>query len=277
MLLVSPAIALVTLVIFAGWLYFSSGRGTIPWWALIVAVLVFVLGLFLFSSAINRQGNLGSGTPVGVIGAFMREADKWGQYQLERGSGRVQDIFSQMPAGLRLPFVVVYGIFQPVLPAALVEPTTFTWRMIAILRAAGWYILLPMLIFPLVAGSGAGADKERRLWLWLAFITWMWILLSSLRAGGDQWDNPRYRAILFLWQAILAGYAIVWWRESRSVWFTRILLGEAAFLVVFSQWYASRYLHWGGRLSFGGTVILVLGLWVLIAAGGWAWDRRRRA
>ena len=277
MLLVSPAVALVTLVIFAGWLYFSSERGRIPWWGVAAAALVFVLVIFLFSAAINRQGNLGSGAPVGIIGAFLREADKWGQHLLESGSGWVQKLFDEMPDWLEPPFVMAYGIFQPVLPAALVEPTTFTWRIIAILRAAGWYTLLPALVFSFVAGSGAGAAKERKVWMWLSVLAWTWILLAALRGGGDQWDNPRYRAILFLWQAILAGYAFVWWQETRNAWFTRVLLGEVIFLAVFSQWYASRYFHWGGQMPFGGMVILILGLWALIFAGGWWWDRRQSA
>ena len=276
MLLVSPAVALVTLVIFAGWLYFSSERGRIPWWGVAAAALVFVAGLFLLSTAINRQGNLGSGTPVGIIGAFLREAVKMDVYHLERGSGWVQKLFNEMPEWLRLPFVMTYGIFQPVLPASLVEPTTLTWRIIGILRAAGWYALLPALVFSVVAGAGAGAAKERKIWMWLSVLTWMWILLTALRGGGDQWDNPRYRAILFLWQAILAGYAFVWWRETRNAWFTRVLLGEIAFLAVFSQWYASRYYQWGGALPFGGMVALIVGLWALIGVGGWLWDRRKR-
>ncbi len=277
MVLVSPAIAAVTLVILAGWMYFSSERGRVPWWALVAAGVIFVAALFILSAALNRQGNLGEGTPVGILRTFLREADKWGQYQLERGSGRVQDIFGDIPEWLRLPFVVVYGIFQPVLPAALVEPTTLTWRIIGILRAAGWYTLLPMLVFSFVAGLGAGTGRDRKVWIWLSLLAWGWVLFASLRAGGDQWDNPRYRAILFLWQSLLAGQAIVWWRETRNTWFTRVLLGEVVFLAVFSQWYASRYFHWGGRLSFGGTVLLILVLWALIGAWGWVWDRRRRA
>ena len=51
MLLVSPSIALVTLVILGGWLYFSSERGRFPWWVAVVLGVVFVAGLFLLSSA----------------------------------------------------------------------------------------------------------------------------------------------------------------------------------------------------------------------------------
>mgnify|MGYP000847462728 FL=1 len=274
MLLVSPAVALVTLVILAGWIFFSSEKGRLPWWAVVVVLIIFVAGLFLLSAAVNRQGNLGGGTPVGVLGSFLREVNKWGMHQIESGSGWVQKLFDEMPAWMRLPFVMIYGVFQPVLPAALVEPTTLTWRILGIFRAVGWYALLPALLFAGLPGAGSGSAGERKVWLWLWAVAWAWVLFTALRGGGDQWDNPRYRTILFLWQALLAGQAWVWWRETCNPWFTRVLLGELAFLAVFSQWYASRYFHWGGQMGFGGMVGLILGLWALIGVGGWWWDRR---
>jgi hypothetical protein len=277
MLLVSPAVALVTLVILAGWMFFSSEKGRVPWWVVVAVVIVFAAGLFLLSSAVNREGNLGGGTPVGILGSFMREVNKWGLHQIESGSGWVQKLFDEMPAWMRLPFVMIYGVFQPVLPAALVEPTTSTWRVIGILRAAGWYALLPALLFAGLAGAGSRSVQDRKVWIWLWAVAWGWVLFTALRGGGDQWDNPRYRAILFLWQALLAGQALVWWRETRNTWFTRVLLGELVFLAVFSQWYASRYFHWGRQIEFSGMVGIILGLWAVIGLGGWWWDRRRRA
>jgi hypothetical protein len=276
MLLVSPVVALVTLVIFAGWVYFTSERGRFSLWIFVAAVIVFVAGLFLLSSALDRQGTLGGGTPVGVIGNFMREAVKWDVYQLERGSGWVQKLFDEMPKWLRLPFVTVYGLFQPVLPAALVEPTTSTWRIIAILRALGWYALLPMLTLSFLAATDSRSEKERWLWIWLIVMVWCWILLTSLRGGGDQWDNPRYRAILFLWQAIIAGHTWIWWRETRNPWVVRVFLMEAFFLFFFGQWYVHRYLHFGWQLPFGQMVGGILGSWLLVALFGWWQDQRRR-
>jgi hypothetical protein len=284
MLFVSPVVALATLVIFAGWIYFASERGRISWWMFTVIAAVFVAGLFILSSALDRQGNLGGGTPIGIINNFMREAVKWDVYQTVRGSGWVQKLFDEMPAWMHLPFVMVYGIFQPVLPAAFVEPTTLTWRIIAILRAVGWYTLLPMLILSFIAAADnrfgmKGSEKsksERRLWLWLSFGLWGWILFTSLRGGGDQWDNPRYRTILFLWQAILAGYVFVWWRETHNAWLPRVIAMEIVFLLVFGQWYANRYYHFGGQLPFPQMMAIILGLWALIIFGGWWLDRKAR-
>jgi len=276
MLFVSPGIALATLVIFAGWMYFGSERGYISWWMVAVVVAVFVAGLFILSSALDRQGNLGGGSPIGIINNFAREAVKWDVYQLERGSGWVQKLFDEMPEWLRLPFVMAYGVLQPVLPAALVEPTTLIWRVIAILRALGWYALLPVLIMSFAAASAQGEEKKRRVFIWISFAVWGWILFMSLRGGGDQWDNPRYRTILFLWQAILAGIVWVWWRETRNVWLPRVIAMEVVFLLFFGQWYANRYYHFGGQLPFELIVAIIFGLWVLILFAGWALDRKKR-
>jgi hypothetical protein len=276
MLFVSPVVALATLIIFGGWVFFASERGRISWQAAAAAVVVFLLGLFLLSSALDRQGNLGGNTPLGVINNFTREAVKWDVYQLERGSGWVQKLFDEMPEWLRLPFVMVYGIFQPVLPAALVEPTTLTWKVIAILRAVGWYVLLPILGVSFVAAAGQPTAAKRNIFLWLAFAAWGWMLFAALRGGGDQWDNPRYRAILFLWQAILAGNVWVWQRETKNAWLPRIVLMEIIFLTFFGQWYANRYYHFGGQLPFSQMVAGILALWLIIVAGGVWLDRKKR-
>jgi hypothetical protein len=276
MLFVSPVVALVTLIIFAGWMYFASERGHISWWMVAVAVAVFILGLFMLSSALDRQGNLGGNTPIAVINNFIRESFKWNVFKIEEGSGWVQKLFDQMPEWLRLPFVMVYGVFQPVLPAAIVEPTTVTWRTIAILRALGWYALLPVLILFIPAGSNQGSEAKRRVFLWLGFAVWGWILFTALRGGGDQWDNPRYRTILFLWQAILAGGIWVWWRETRNAWLPLVVLMEVVFLLFFGQWYANRYYHFGRQLPFAQMVMYILVLWAVILITGWLLGRKKR-
>lgn len=272
MLAVSPIIALATLAILGGWIYFDRAGKSIPLWSIASAILIFILGLFVLSSALNRSGEFDSSSPLHIVGGWLKLAVQWDVYQLERGSGWVQKLFDEMPEWLRLPFVVVYGLFQPVLPAALVEPTTTTWRALAILRALGWYALLPVLVYAPIA---AWRQKER-VWLWLATVAWFWTLFASLRGGGDLWDNPRYRMLLFLWEALLVGRVILWQRETRDPWLGRIIVMEAVFVVFFGQWYASRYYHLLGQLPFAVMVITILALWALIFFGGLWRDHTRR-
>lgn len=274
MLLVSPSIALVTLIILGGWLYFSSERRKIPWWAVVAALLIFIAGLFLLSSSLDRQGNLGGGTPLGVINNFVRESLRWNVYKIEEESGWVQKLFDENPRWIRLPFVLVYGILQPVLPATLIAPTTVIWKVIFILRSLGWYALLPALILSFVAGAGTGSDAKRKILLWLSFVAWGWVLFTALRGGGDQWDNPRYRVILMVWQAIVAGHVWVWWRETRNAWAGRVLTMELVFLVVFTQWYLNRYLQIGFQLPFVEMIAWILGIWLLLLVWGLWRDRQ---
>ena len=276
MLLVSPAVALVTIVIFVGWIYFTNAGRDISWKGILVVAAVFILGLFLLSSSLNRSSQFDTTSPLHVINDWLKLAVKWDAYQLERDSGWIQKIFDEGPRWIRLPFIAIYGIFQPILPATLIHPTKLIWTTIGFLRGLGWYAILPLLILSFGAATGSASRKERNLILWLSLLAWIWILLASLRGGADLYDNPRYRTILFLWQAVLAGYVWVWWRTTRSAWFSSVLACEIVFILVFTQWYLSRYYHWGGQLPFAVMIGLILGLWVLLLAIGW-WRSKSRA
>ena len=275
MLLVSPAVAIAHLIIFAGWFFFANEQRSISWKAVLIFAVIFFAGLFFLSASLNRSGEFNASSPLSVVNDWLRLAVKWNAYGIERDSGWVQEIFRKTPQWVHLPFVAVYGILQPVLPAALIKPTVPLWQILYILRALGWYALLPAMIMSFGAGAGFGLGKKRNIILWLALLTWTWILLAALRGGGDMWDNPRYRTILFVWQVILGGVVWVWWREARSVWFMRVVACEAAFLLVFTQWYLNRYFYLGVKLDFPVMVALIVGLWAAIIGLGLWRDRKR--
>jgi hypothetical protein len=271
MLLVSPAIALLMLVILAGWGWVGRERGRVSWIALAAAGLVFFAGLYLLAWGLERGQPFGS-SPVGIVLNWSREAVKWDIYQLVRGSGWVQKLFNHMPESLHPLFVMVYGITQPVLPATLIEPTTPLIRALMIFRALGWYALVPLLFYAPFAAFRTSRGPARRLWLWLIAVTWLWIIVAALRGGADQWDNPRYRTILIVIQSFVAGFAWV----NRDRWLVRWLAVEGVFLVVFTQWYVSRYYLLGGQLPFGVMIALIVVIAALILVGGWWWDRRKK-
>ncbi len=163
MLLVSPAIALAHLIIFAGWVFFTDENRSLSWKPILVFALIFGVGLLALSASLNRSGQFDDASPLRVVNDWLRLAVKWDAYQLERSSGWVQKLFDGMPEWMRLPFVAVYGVLQPVLPAAVFEPDNSLWQVIYLVRAAGWYLLLPMLIlsFGAAAGQGVEAEAER--------------------------------------------------------------------------------------------------------------------
>ncbi len=177
----------------------------------------------------------------------------------------------------RLPwrFVVGYGLAQPVFPAALVEPAIPLAKVIILLRSAGWYALAPLLVYSLWAGWRTSREDDRRLILWAAGAFWAWALISALRGGGDMTDNPRYRVLLLPLAGLAVGWSLDFARRTADRWLWRILAVEGIFLAVFLQWYLSRYLHLGGRLSLPAMGALIAGLSALVLVGGWVYDRLR--
>lgn len=275
LLLVSPGVAVFGVPALGIWAWLRSARRQIRGRTVLIAAGVILAGLVLLWLGLS-VGNLAGGTPLEVLGNWLRYAWQWEASQAEANSGWLQTIFEALPPGLHAPFLTGYGVLQPVLPAALVETTIPLNRVVGTLRALGWYALLPLLIFSLVTTWKEADRVERRAWIWLWLAAWAWILIAAFRAGGDQWDNPRYRSIFLLLQALLAASAWIGWRESRNPWLGRILAIEGVFVAFFLYWYIARYTGWTqGQVHFFviAAAIAVVSLGILL--GGWLRDRAR--
>lgn len=275
LLLFSPGIALLALVVFAGWFWFSGEHRRISWWLPAIVGIVFIFGIFLVSSVLS-ESTLSAPNPYSVITTWFYDASKWDLYLLTQSSGIVQYLLGVLPKAIHTPFLIGYGITQPLLPANLFEPTILISRIVGSLRSIGWYVLIPMLLYGLIAAWKSPDPRERRVWLWFGFLIWVWIVLVSTRAGFDQWDNPRYRVIMLPWQALFAAYAWTFWRETRDRWLPRIVAVELVFLVVFSLWYAGRYYHVVPKFNFLVYAAFLLAAGVVIMVGDVLYERFRR-
>jgi hypothetical protein len=273
--LFSPGIAVATLIVLGMWIWLARKEIRIRWWwAAGIAVIIVLAGL-LFSQIVAGTLKV-QGGPLANLVNWLRYSMNFGAYVTTLNSGWLQTIFNTLPEPLHLPFIVTYGIAQPVLPAAIADPAVWPVRLIGILRGLGWYALLPLLLYSLRPIWKTENKRERMAWLWLWVAAWLWIILASARAGGDQWDNPRYRVILLMFQAAPAAYAWLWARQKRDRWLGRILAVEGVFLVLFGYWYLSRYMDLELRVINIFVVfaaIAIIGLVILI--GGWFWDRRQ--
>ncbi len=209
------------------------------------------------------------------IGAWLSELAHWDALLSYRNSGMIQAVFNAMPDFLERPFLLIYGLLQPVLPAAIFDPSVPIWTGISTFRALGWYAVLPLLIFiPFVLSSAEPGVKRR--WLIWSFVFFAgWALLSSFRAGGDEWDNPRYRTLAMPWMALLVAWGWVEARQAASAWLKRLYLCEGIFLVLFSGWYINRSFALKLPISFwdviGGGVVLC----GLVLVVGWLSDTLR--
>jgi hypothetical protein len=262
-------------MLFGGWLWVRGERKRLPWPIIALVGSILLIGILFLAWSLSRQHDFGGGSPIGIILNWFRASVKWVIFLLERGSGQIQNVFSKMNPLLQFLFVIGYGIAQPVLPPAFFAPTTLTWHIIGIFRAAGWYLILPLLIYSPFAAWQSTPGRERRLWIWLLIFSWLWILICAIRAGGDQWDNPRYRLIFFGFEALVAGYAWLKWRERRDPWLIRIASLEILCVILYGQWYLARYyligVHFPILLVLGLSLLLVVGIFL----GGWLLDRRR--
>ena len=275
MLLLSPAIALINLIFLSVYVIIQNERIVISGKQLALFLILFLITIFLLAAGLSQK-NFDVSTPFGVILEWSQKAIKWDIYQLERGSGWVQKLFDEMPAALHIPFVTGYGLAQPVLPAVLIEPTTLIWKVLGILRAVGWYALAPLLLYGFVGISKLDSPQARRIWTCFGLASWVWIILASLRAGGDQWDNPRYRVIFLALQALFAAWAWVSYRERRDLWLPRFLTVEVIFLAFFTQWYASRYYARFDTLSFGAMVAWILSISAFVIVIGIFRDKKKK-
>ena len=274
MLLFSPGVVVVALVGLGVWVWLHKKESRISWWWGAGAALVVVLAVMLLGVVVGGALQIPGG-PLANLFNWLRFSANYGAYVTEHASGWIQSIFTVLPKPLQLPFIIGYGVAQPVLPAAIADPAVWPMRALGILRGLGWYALLPFLLYSLWSIWNEADKRERIAWLWLWLISWSWIIISSARAGGDQWDNPRYRVILLLFQAALAAQALTWQRLTRDPWLGRTLAVEGVFLVLFGYWYISRYSDLGLKVFHIFIVFAAIGaISAAILVGGWFLDRR---
>jgi len=269
-------VALAAMVVLIGMLILQPGR-RLSWKALTwIGALALVGGIIVFITWKAYPGLRGM-DQQDVFSTWLQKNFHLQTYMLERVSGYSQKLIKQLGDNFnaRILFVSAYGIAQPVLPAALVVPAGAPiWQVIGIFRAAGWYLMLPFLVYGLAAALFTRDPDHRLQRLWLNLVVWCWILIAAINAGADQWDNPRYRTIFIAWMAILAAWTWVW--RGRDAWFWRLLGVEGIFLLIANEWYVSRYVGIFKILDFWVMLAITLIAGALIFLGSWAWDRWKR-
>jgi hypothetical protein len=270
--------AILVVVLSAIGLFLISSRVAVP-------ALAVLAGWFLLErlpQRSDRKSNTFTWTAI-VLAAVIMCVLSWNwlvstsKYEIFTNiSGRVEYVFETIPEQYKVPFVIGYGLTQPVLPAAIVDPSLPVWRTIAIFRGIGWYAIAALLVYAMIAVWKAKEPVDRRVLAWLSICIIIWLLVSSARAGGDQWDNPRYRSIFLVYFAVLCGWAWDYARKTRDAWLGRFYLVELVFLGFFLEWYISRYYQVIGRLPFEKMLMWVTGLSFSILLGGVVWDRIKK-
>jgi hypothetical protein len=178
--------------------------------------------------------------PLAMLGWWLRKSSQLQAFLSKHASGWIQKVFRTTPLWTHLPLLVLYGVVQPFLPAALVATShSPIWPWIVTWRSTGWMLLLAFLIYATVIAWQR--KPERNLARALTLVVWISVLTASLRAGADLWDNPRYRATFAGLQIALAAWAWVEHRRRPDPWLRRAMVGFAVTLFWFLPWYLRRY------------------------------------
>jgi hypothetical protein len=216
---------------------------------------------------------------LGVIGIglvsvqWLAKSSQWDSALLVMESGWVETIIHKIGKQYRLPFATIYGFFRPLLPAAFIETSIPIWKITTIIRSISWYMVIPVLLYGFVFGLRTyKEDKGKHLILWVLIM--VWILLSSLRAGGDQWDNPRYRINLFVLIAVYLAETLDYLIRHKDHWFTRIIIAIFVFIAFFLYWYINRYINTFAQINFYLMIGLILISTAILFISGLVYEYR---
>jgi len=220
---------------------------------------------------------------VAVAGGWvwLKQTLYFDAYTTRIESGWITMLMEKFGEKWTIPFVTVYGLTQPLLPAAIFEPSLPIWMTVAIMRSLAWYAVLPLLLMGVI--SIWKADRKENKWLLVMFFItfFIWVVVSSARAGGDLWDNPRYRYILLPFMSLITAWAIENYRQTRSAWLWRWVAAIGVFLAFFFYFYISRYIVGViPQLQFMTMILLIVGIDLLILFGSLIWEKislKRRA
>jgi len=238
-------------------------------WIMIAGVVIliiigvwFTLGQFAPDKITN---------PITLITWWFGKSADWQAHLTESASGKIQAIFDRTPEWSHAYLLLAYGIVQPFLPAALIVSSEAPiWQGIAIWRSLGWTIVLMLLIY---ASIRAWKGETSTLTRTIIIMVWLIFVVASYRGGGDQWDNPRYRATFAGLQIAIVAWA--WAIRNRTgdlVFRYAIIWG-----ILTTLWFIPWYLH--REFQFPWVVgdvfkTLTLGIITTVLVIVWDWVRR---
>jgi hypothetical protein len=267
---ISPPFVLVLIVtVGLSWLWERRGnlRHILP--ILVLGTLLALLSIvFAARSWGALEGISGSIWQI-IVGWWEHTGGTWRVNLVTDQSLNLDVLFLRLPSWSHIPFLVVFGLAQPFLPAAIVAPGATIWRIIGIFRGMGWFLFLPFLLYaPLYAFRKMG---WRHISTYLSLYVWITSLIASYRAPSYQWDNPRYRVIYLVIQVALIGWLWVKRAEDRDPWVIRLGWAILGFNLIVAHWYVGNVYH-TPRLSLPTTMLMAITIGMMIPITGMVSD-----
>jgi len=260
-----PFVIVIFAIVASAWFWEGLGIGRRKKW--FVLALLGVVVLAALALAVRAWAGLDAiaGSPWEVVRAWWVNAgDRWRITLVSEQSDMLDTLLDRLPGSFQTPFLVLYGLIQPFLPAALIAPGAPIWRSIGIWRSLGWFLMLPFLFY----GTWLAFRRKgwRSLEFYLAALIWVTALISSYRAPGYQWDNPRYRVIFLVAQAALIAWTWVEVRQTENPWLKRWFVILSVDYLLVTYWYIGRYYN-TPTLSLEATLGSILFLTTIYLAG----------
>jgi 4-amino-4-deoxy-L-arabinose transferase-like glycosyltransferase len=209
--------------------------------------------------------------PVEMLVTWVQRVGQWQAYVSEAGSGKLQALFARTPDWFNVPFLIAYGVGRPLLPPALTHQGVPVWQGIAIFRAVGWTLLLPILLYTPI--RALRRTEKQALFIGMTLAVWLVLLAASFWGGGDLWDNPRYRVSFIGLQMALAGWVLASERDLPVQLLKPVMVTIFATMAWFIPWYIDRHIviiEWWpdpGTLKLLGIGVfsgLLYGVWEVI-------------
>ncbi len=143
--------------------------------AAVSSALFMWLWLEYFSTKLNKRWVLAGWLAILLVlsasiifgNAWFQDTARWDLLLTERNSGWVAKSIGEIGGQARIPFMVGYGLVQPLLPAAIADDAIAVWKSIGIIRSLGWFMLIPFLITPLFILFKLEPGKNKNIYILL--------------------------------------------------------------------------------------------------------------
>jgi hypothetical protein len=263
------AVVLATILLLWLWQIRRVSRGQIM--AFLLVLLIAIAAIVLAARSWASFQGIGGSTLDILRGWLENATSQWRFNLVSDQSALVDSLLDRLPAGLQLPFLVLYGVIQPFLPAAIVAPGAPIWKVVGIWRSVGWALILPVLVYATIRALGKAGWRSSITF----FVIYIWVtaLLSSYRAPSYQWDSPRYRAVFISIQALVVAWAWYSAKAEEDPWLGRLFVVFGIIFGMFTLWYVGRYLG-GFVLGINATIVLAVAASLLFCVSMAFRDRR---
>ena len=209
-----PTVPLLLIILAAAWVWERRDQPRLLAVFVLVAALIGTLAMVLSARAWASLEGV-EGSLVQVTQSWLANAtSQWRINLVSSQSDLLDVVLDRLPGLIQVPFLVTFGLLQPLLPAALIAPGASIWRMIGLIRSLGWAFSIPLLCYATIK---AMRKKSQHAFIgYLVVIFWLAAAVSSYRAPSYQWDNPRYRAAFISVQAGLMAWAWITAKEIQG-------------------------------------------------------------